>query len=464
MKRTLVLGILAALVSAGCSRPTQPPVPKAGRPNIILVLVDDLGYGDLGSYGQQLIQTPNLDRLAGEGMRFTQFYAGSTVCAPSRSCLMTGQHTGHTFIRGNGKENLRPDDVTLAEVLQASGYETALIGKWGLGHEGSQGLPTRQGFDYFFGYLDQHHAHNYYPQFLVRNEERVRLTNIVPDEGQYGQGVATSKQEYSHDLLTAEALSFIRRERDRPFFLYLAWTIPHANNEAGEEGMEVPDLGIYAQRDWPQPQKGTAAMVSRMDRDVGTIVNLLEELDLENTVVLFTSDNGPHKEGGNDPDFFDSNGPLKGIKRSLHEGGIRVPMIAWWPGHIQAGSTQNHVAAFWDLMPTLADLAQARKFVPAEIDGKSFQAALTGGRQPSPDFLYWAFYGRGGGQAIRMGDWKAIIQPIGTPLRLYDLSRDLSEKQDIASEHPDVVTRLGTLMEDADTPSDRWEMPPPGGM
>jgi arylsulfatase A-like enzyme len=227
--------------------------------------------------------------------------------------------------------------------------------------------------------------------------------------------------------------------------------------------MEVPDLGIYTERDWPQPQKGTAAMVSRMDRDVGTIVNLLGELGLENTIVLFTSDNGPHREGGNDPDFFNSNGSLKGIKRSLHEGGIRVPMIAWWPGHIQAGSTQDHVAAFWDLMPTLADLAQAREFVPAEIDGKSFQAALTGGRQPSPDFLYWAFYERGGGLAIRMGDWKAIIQPIGTPLRLYDLSRDLSEEQDVASEHPDVVTRLGTLMADADTPSDRWKMPQPGG-
>ena len=239
------------------------------RPNIIFIMVDDLGYGDLGCYGQREIQTPHIDGLAKNGMRFTQFYAGSTVCAPSRCCLMTGLHTGHCFIRGNGKDNLRPQDVVVAEIAKTAGYATGLFGKWGLGHEDSSGLPTRQGFDHFFGYLDQHHAHNYYPSFLVRNEERFPLTNVVPEEGDWGQGVATDKQQYSHDLITTAALEFVDNHRCQPFFLYLAYTIPHANNEARNLGMEVPDFGPYAQRDWPEPQKGHAAMITRMDADIG---------------------------------------------------------------------------------------------------------------------------------------------------------------------------------------------------
>ena len=246
-------------------------------PNIIFIMADDLGYGDLGSYGQSVIQTPRLDELAREGMRFTQFYAGSTVCAPSRCVLMTGLHTGRCFIRGNGKDNLRPDDLTVAEVLHQAGYQTGLIGKWGLGHEGSTGLPTRKGFDYFFGYLDQHHAHNFYPSFLVRNEERVSLPNVVPNEGRWGQGVAKQKQVYSHDLMAVEALQFVENHKDGPFFLYLALTIPHANNEARKAGMEVPDLGPYAAMDWPEPQKGHAAMITRMDRDIGSLLDKLKD-------------------------------------------------------------------------------------------------------------------------------------------------------------------------------------------
>lgn len=432
--------------------------PTAVRPNIIFIIADDLGYGDLGCYGQQRILTPHIDRLAREGLRFTNFYAGSTVCAPSRCVLMTGLNTGHALIRGNGKDNLRPEDGTVAEVLKAAGYATGITGKWGLGHEGSTGVPTRQGFDHFFGYLDQHHAHNYYPSFLMRNESRVALKNVVPGQGEFGQGVATERIEYSHDLITAEALKFVEQRRDQPFFLYLAWTTPHANNEAGNKGMEVPDYGPYAQKDWPEPQKGHAAMISRMDADVGRLLDLLRQRRLDdNTLVFFTSDNGPHREGGNDPEFNDSNGSLRGIKRDLTEGGIRVPMIARWPGHIPAGATSDFVGAFWDVLPTLADIAGIGDKVPAGLDGFSFLPTLLGeGKQPSHDYLYWAFYERGGGQAVRMGNWKAVQQPLTSALRLYDLQTDLSEEHDVASYHADIVSRIQQHMKAAYRPSARW--------
>ena len=296
-RRTALLGPICLLL-LGCLLPAL----RAAPPNIIFIMADDLGYGDLGCFGQRRIQTPQIDRLARQGMRFTDFYAGSTVCAPSRCVLMTGYHTGHAFIRGNGKDNLRPSDVTVAEVLKPAGYATGLIGKWGLGHEGSSGLPTRQGFDQFYGYLDQHHAHNYYPSFLVRNESRVALNNVVPREGKFGQGVASKKVDYSHDLITREALAFVDRHHDRPFFLYWSLTIPHANNEARAKGMEVPDYGIYSDRAWPEPQKGHAAMITRMDSDVGRLLARLEHHGIaDNTVIFFTSDNGPHREGGRIP-------------------------------------------------------------------------------------------------------------------------------------------------------------------
>jgi arylsulfatase A-like enzyme len=432
-------------------------------PNLIFIMADDLGYGDLGCFGQEKIKTPTLDKLAANGLKFNQFYAGSTVCAPSRCVLMTGYDTGRAFIRGNGKDNLRPSDVTVAEVLKAAGYKTGLFGKWGLGHEGSAGIPTKQGFDEFFGYLDQHHAHNYYPTFLVDGDERVQLKNEVPKEGEWGQGVATKKVEYSHNLVMDRALKFVKESKNEPFFLYLSLTIPHANNEAGGKGMEIPDQGDYTDLKWPEPQRGHAAMISKMDRDIGTLVATLEELKIDKqTLIFFTSDNGPHAEGGNDPDFNNSNGPLKGIKRSLHEGGIRVPTIAYGPGMVPAGKTTEFAGGFWDIMPTFAELAgkDAVDAVPSDIDGISFAATLLGNDgQKQHDHLYWAFYERGGARALRMGDWKAIQQPINTPVRLYNLAIDLGEETNVAKEHPEVVEKMTKIMDAEYEPSDRWKFP-----
>jgi arylsulfatase A-like enzyme len=429
------------------------------KPNIVFILADDLGYGDLGCYGQKRIKTPNIDRLAKEGLRFTQFYAGSTVCAPSRCCLMTGLHTGHALIRGNGKDALRPEDVTVAKLLKDAGYATGLAGKWGLGDEGTTGVPTKQGFDSFFGYLNQTHAHNYYPTFLYRNEERVKLRNEVPKEGDVGQGVATKKIDYSHDLIAEEALAFVKKHRDHPFFLYLAFTTPHANNEAGKEGMEVPELGEYKDLDWPGQQRQHAAMITRMDADVGRHLRLLRDLNLdEKTVIFLSSDNGPHREGGNDPDFNDSNGPLRGIKRDLYEGGIRVPFIVRWPGKIKAG-TSDFVGAFWDILPTLTELAGVK--TPSGLDGLSIVPTLLEqpDKQKPHEYLYWAFYERGAAQAVRAGQWKLVEQPYGKPPQLFDLSRDLGEQQDVADKNAAVVARLQKMMTEAYRPSPRWKFP-----
>ncbi|MEX0711679.1 MAG: sulfatase-like hydrolase/transferase [Pirellulales bacterium] len=459
----MVLGLAPGSRSAQAQ--AQQNQPKPDRPNIVFILADDLGYGDLGCYGQQQIQTPHLDRMAAEGMRFTHFYAGSTVCAPSRAVLMTGLHSGHAYIRGNARHDLRPEDVTVAEVLKQAGYATGLVGKWGLGQEGGTGVPNRQGFDYFFGYLDQAHAHNYYPTFLLRNEARLPLANVVPDEGPAGQGVAAKKVEYSPDLMTREALDFVDRNKDRPFFLYLAYTLPHANNEAGDAGMEVPDHGPYEDRDWPQPQKGLAAMITRLDRDIGSLLARLKEHGLdERTLVLFSSDNGPHREGGNRPDFFNSSGPLRGFKRDLYEGGIRVPLIARWPGRVPAGSESDHVGHFADFLPTAAQVAGAE--VPSRLDGVSFLPALLGQaeRQPRHDYLYWEFYEQGSSQAVRMGHWKAVAKPMGGPIELYDLRNDLSESHDVAQEHPEAVGRMRAAMREAHVPSPLWKAsksPPP---
>lgn len=430
------------------------------RPNILFILADDLGYGDLGCYGQKQVRTPNIDRLAKDGVRFTQFYAGSTVCAPSRCVLMTGLHTGHCLIRGNSKVNLRPEDVTVAEVLQQAGYQTGLVGKWGLGHEGSTGLPTRQGFDHYFGFLDQHHAHNYYPSFLIRGEKRMPLKNVVPGEGEYGEGVASEKVQYAPDLMIDEALQFLDDHKQGPFFLYFASTLPHANNEAGKKGMEIPDYGQYADKDWPDPQKGLAAMISRLDRDVGRLLDRLKQHGIEeNTIVFFASDNGPHREGGNDPDFFDSNGPLRGIKRDLYEGGIRVPMIVRWPGHAPAGKESDYVGYFGDFLPTAAELSGTQP--PEQIDGMSFLPSILGKdeRQKQHEFLYWEFYEGQSGQAVRMGNWKAIRKPLnGDQVELYNLQDDLGEQQDVAAQHPELVHRALTLIDNAHVPSPLWQV------
>jgi arylsulfatase A-like enzyme len=425
------------------------------RPNIILIQADDLGYGDLSAYGQRKFKTPNIDRIAAEGLRFTQYYAGSTVCAPSRSALMTGQHTGHTRIRGNARYPLAPEDVTVAEVLKSAGYKTALIGKWGLGEAGTTGVPNRQGFDYFFGYLNQRHAHNYYPSFLWRNEERIKLRNIVPDEDDEGSGNSTNRVDYTHDLFAEESLKFVEENSRGPFFLYLAFTIPHANNEAKSKGMEVPDLGEFANTDWPDQEKAKAAMIARMDRDVGRLMALLKKLGVDDsTLVFFTSDNGPHREGGADPDFFDSNGPLRGIKRDLYEGGVRVPMIVRWPKRIKAGAKSDQVWAHWDFLPTVAEVAGVKP--PANIDGISMFNALLGRRQRNHEFLYWEFHERSFSQAARMGDWKAVRNSPNSPLEIYDLKNDPGEQNDLAVKHPEVVKKIERYLKTARAESELW--------
>jgi arylsulfatase A-like enzyme len=447
------------------------------KPNIIFILADDLGYGDLGCYGQKLIQTPNLDRMAAEGMRFTQFYAGSTVCAPSRSVLMTGLHTGHTRVRGNAgnvnplAQSLRPEDATVARLLKEVGYATALVGKWGLGDEGEAavGLPTRQGFDYFFGYANQHHAHNYYPDFLLRGETQVKLRNQVapgsadnPVAKRFGVGYASEKVEYSHDLLAAEGLKWVEQHKDRPFFLYFAFTAPHANNEANRDlknGQEVPDFGSYADKEWSAPNKGQAAMISRMDRDIGRLFELLKKLGLdEHTLVLFSSDNGPHNEGGHTPELFQPAGPLRGMKRSLTEGGIRVPFIARWPGKIKPGSISAHVGWFADFLVTACEVSGAK--APARTDGLTLLPTLLGqpDKQAKHPHLYWEFHERGFNQAVLMdGRWKAIrLGRTDAAVELYDPANDIGEAKNLAAEQPDTIAKAKTLFSSSRTESPDW--------
>ncbi len=456
------------------------------KPNIIFILADDLGYGDLGCYGQKLIQTPHLDRMAAEGMRFTQFYAGSTVCAPSRSVLMTGLHTGHTRVRGNAgnvnplAQSLRPGDVTVARVLKDAGYATALIGKWGLGDEGEAavGLPTRQGFDYFFGYANQHHAHNYYPDFLMRGEEQVKLRNKVaagsadnPVAKRFGVGYASEKVEYSHDLIAAEGLKWVEQQKDKPFFLYFALTTPHANNEANRDlknGQEVPDFGIYAEKDWSPQNKGQAAMISRMDRDIGRLFELLKRLKLdEHTLVFFSSDNGPHNEGGHTPELFQPSGPLRGMKRSLTDGGIRVPFLARWQGKIKPGGISPHVGWFADLLVTACAVTGAK--APEQTDGLSFLPTLLGlpEQQAQHQHLYWEFHERGFNQAVLMDvRWKAIrLGRTDAQVVLYDVTGDLGETKNLAEEKPALVARAKELFVSARTESSDWPIKEgaPGG-
>lgn len=475
---SLLTALLALSVwTVGCQS-DQGDGSEAPRPNIVLIVADDLGYGDLGAYGQEQIQTPNLDRMAEEGLRFTQFYAGSTVCAPSRSVLMTGQHTGHTPIRGNnpvlpiGQEPLPDSSVTMSELLQKVGYRTGAFGKWGLGAPGSEGVPRRQGFDRFFGYNDQRRAHFYWPEFLFKSNQdslwRVPLTgNEVRGNPKRhpGSGPPIERETYSHDAIMEEALQFIETSADgKPFFAYLPVTIPHAslsvpkaaldpytNAEGNSIFDETPhDGGHYT--DQPMPKATYAAMVTHLDRGVGRILDRLEAEGIaENTLVLFTSDNGPHEEGGHHPSHFNSNGPLRGLKRDLYEGGIRVPHLAWWPGHVEGGDTTDVQGYFADYLPTFADLAGVE--VPAPIDGISLVPTLTG--QPSDqktrDVLYWEFKDK---QAVRQGPWKAIRRPMGTgQTELYNLEADLDESDNVAKAHPEVVQEMEALMDAAHTPS-----------
>ncbi len=472
MKRVDRWAALAILVLSTFPSALLAQDKAAKLPNIIFVLADDLGYGDLGCYGQKIIKTPRLDRMASEGLRFTQFYAGSTVCAPSRSVLMTGQHLGHTRVRGNAgakmlHQSLTPEDVTVAAVLKKAGYATALIGKWGLGELDHPGHPLKQGFDYFYGYLNQVHAHNYYPEFLWRDRDKVALGNEVKlaEAGAYGGfrgGVATKRVDYAQDLLMKEALAWIRQQRQRPFFLYLALTLPHANNEARRmvgDGTEVPDYGIYAKENWPNPDKGQAAMITLLDRDVGRLLDLLGELGIaDRTLVIFSSDNGPHNEAGHNLQRFRPAGIFRGIKRDLNEGGLRVPFVAWWPGTIRGG-VSDHVGYFGDFLATAAELAGIDP--PANVDSISFLPTLRGQgqQQKQPRYLYWEFYERGGAQAVRLGRWKGLCQGFGGDIELYDLQTDPAEEHNLAAKNPDVVTAIRAAMREAHRPSPLWEIP-----
>jgi arylsulfatase A-like enzyme len=421
---------------------------QTAKPNIIFILADDLGYGELGSYGQAKIKTPNLDLLAKRGMRFTQFYAGSTVCAPSRCALMTAKHTGHCTVRGNARVPLAENEMTVARFLKALGYVTSLIGKWGLGDEGTAGVPTRQGFDEFFGFLDQTHAHNSYPDYLYRNDQKVPIPGNVVEKN-----IASTKGVHVQELFTKEAIEFVERNKSRPFFLYWAVTAPHVNNERGKRdgnGIEVPSDAPYTNETWPQTMKNHAALITYLDREVGRLLDRLRELGLDdNTIIVFSSDNGPHREGGGDPDFFRSSGLLRGFKRSLHEGGVRVPCLIVWPGQIKAEATSPHIAGFQDFLPTFAELLGAK--APAGLDGISFVPTLRGrpGDQKAHDFLYWEFYEGGFQQAARAGKWKAVRPVLGGKLELFDLDADIGEKADIAARHPDIVQQMETRLKAA---------------
>lgn len=434
MKRREFLGSLAATAAA--------PAPR--KPNIVFIVLDDLGYGDFGCYGQKLIRTPNVDSVARAGLRFTDCYAGGAVCAPSRASLMTGLHQGHAPIRANaGTIPLLASDVTVAQVLKQAGYATGGFGKWGLGDARTDGIPTRHGFDRFFGYLHQIHAHSYYPDFLWDNQDKHVLRGNANGAG----------SDYSADIIAQRSFDFLKANRDRPFFLYACYTLPHAK-------FEIPDLAPYQDQPWTKGQKTYAAMITRADRYIGTILGMLNQYQLDNdTVVFITSDNGAHSGEEKGFEFFRSNGSLRGEKTQLYDGGIRVPMIVRWPGRVKPGAVSSLPWAFWDVMPTMAELAGAK--APAGIDGISVVPELTGRRQTPHDYLYWESdqFDRARNdlnparlsQAVRMGDWKALRLKPGAPVELYNLRQDPGESKNVAAANPQVVSRIEAILKSART-------------
>jgi arylsulfatase A len=487
------------LKAVGATALTFPRMASAGGsasrpPNVIFILADDLGYAELGCYGQEKIRTPNIDRLAAEGMRFTQHYSGSPVCAPSRCTLLTGKHTGHAYIRDNsemggwerdaqeGQLPLPEGTLTLARLLKRRGYATCAVGKWGLGGPNSTGHPNQQGFDHWYGYLCQRVAHNYYPTHLWRNGEKhvlegnpwfsahQRIEKASPDPKAYEEYKGA---QYAPDLMIEEALAFVRENQERPFFLYYATPVPHAAIQVPEDSLadyrgrwpDEPYDGSQGYLPHPCPRAGYAAMVTRMDRDVGRVLKLIADLGLdEDTLIFFSSDNGPTFNGGTDSRFFQSARPLRGLKCDLYEGGIRVPMIARWKGHIRPGSVTDHISAFWDVLPTLADAVGFDP--PADIDGISFLPTLLGRPgQRQHEYLYWEYRSRGGNQAVRLGRWKGVRLKIGqqreAPIELYDLDTDVGERRDVAEQHPDVVRRIAQIMKTARTDSEQFPLPAP---
>ncbi len=464
MNNKLYLTLLASMAAISCSQKEKP------LPNIVFILADDLGYGDLSCYGQENFSTPNIDRLARDGMLFTQHYAGCTVSAPSRSSLLTGLHTGHTPIRGNkewepeGQWPLPADALTIGKILKTRGYTTGAYGKWGLGYIDTEGAPSRQGIDDFYGYNCQRLAHNYYPGHLWHNHEKILLHEN--DSGRTGA--------YSADLTHEAAVRFMETNKDKPFFLFYATTIPHAELFAKEEYMEMyrgkfdpeksfkgtdsgPDFRLGPYGSQAESHAAFAAMIKQLDDYVGELLAKLTELGIEkNTVVFFASDNGPHMEGGADPDYFNSNGGLKGYKRDMYEGGIRSPLLVKWPGKIKAGSKTDHVSAFWDLMPTLAEISGAE--IPEKIDGISFLSTLLGkGKQKEHKYLYWEFHEQGGKMAVRMDDWKAVKLNVSSSsqarIELYDLSVDAGETNNLADSYPEIVRKMEEIMKEAHEPS-----------
>ncbi|MBP0904149.1 arylsulfatase [Mariniflexile gromovii] len=441
------------------------------KPNIIYILADDLGYGDLSCYGQENFSTPNIDKLASQGMLFTQHYSGSTVCAPSRSALLTGMHTGHTAIRGNrevrpeGQFPIPDDTYTLAEALKKGGYVTGAFGKWGLGYPGSEGDPVKQGFDVFYGFNCQRMGHHYYPYHLWSNQDSIVLA------GNAGH----KKEVYAPQLVHEKSIEFLEKNKDTTFFMYVPTIIPHAeliapeavmakyrNKYLPEKKYEGTDGGFnYRQGNYEsqeQPRAAFAAMIEVMDTQVGDIMAKLKELGIEdNTIIVFTSDNGPHTEGGADPEYFNSNGPLKGFKRDLYEGGIRVPMIVKWPGKVKPGSKTDLVSAFWDVFPTFSEIAGEP--IPEKLDGISFLPTLLNNseQQKQHEYLYWEFHEKGGRQAVRKGNWKAVkynvLKSPNAPIELYNLSNDIGEENNVAKQHPDILKEMEQILKEARTPS-----------
>ena len=459
---------------------------RHGKPNIVFLLADDLGYRELGSYGQQRIRTPHLDQLAAQGMRLTQHYAGNAVCATSRCVLMTGKHPGHAYIRTNkaiepeGQYPIPDSEVTLAELLHDEGYVSGGFGKWGLGGPGTSGEPLRQGFDRFFGYNCQRHAHSYYPSYLWSDDQRITLNNAPPIPGHAKLPIDVDASDprsydrfkgtdYAPDRINEQALQFVRANKDRPFFLYYPTVIPHV-------ALHVPDeeLQQYLKLGWEEtsftgrgrrgytphftPKAAYAAMITRMDRYIGNLLKLLDELQLtDNTIVIFTSDNGTTAlEAEVDHEFFNSVGKLRGLKGSLYEGGIRVPGIVRWPGKVAAGSVSDRISGFEDWMPTLLELIGTTQSLPADIDGISLAATLRGQPQPPRPFLYREFPSYGVQQSIRVANWKAVRQNMSrgnVQTELYNLAEDISESKNIADQYPDVLADLEKRMEQEHTPS-----------
>jgi arylsulfatase A-like enzyme len=466
MKHILIPIVLVSMLFTGCQSNKKTKTAKAketSKPNIIYILADDLGYADLSCYGQTKFKTPNIDKLAADGMLFTQHYSGSTVCSPSRSALMTGQHTGHTFIRGNkevypeGQHPLASSEITVAEILKEAGYITGAFGKWGLGYPGSEGDPNNQGFDEFYGYNCQRIGHNYYPYHMWHNQTKEIL------EANKSDGTGT----YGPEIIHEKAMAFLERNKDTSFFMYYPSIIPHAELLIPEKymkdfrgkyptekeyigsdfGDEDYKIGGYGSQE--EPHAAFAAMITLLDNQVAEIRKKVEEYGIaDNTIIIFTSDNGPHKEGGADPDYFNSNGNLKGYKRDLYDGGIRVPMIAYWPNKIKANTTSDHISAFWDVLPTVCNIAQI--CVPQNSDGISFLPELLGEKQEKHHYLYWEFHEQGGKQAVRMGKWKGVRLNVhnnsNAPIQLYDLEKDLGEQNNLASSNPHVINQIDSIM------------------